>query len=169
MEAGGGNTGREAHPFVENFARFGFAVKGLVYVIVAIFAGLAPIGVTSRPLGTSGALRVLLRNPAGFILLIIVAVGLTCFGRWQLLRAIADPEFAGRSWRGLFLRFTWICNAVINFGFVLIAVGLMIGIRRATSGNDDRSAQDWAAWTMPPRRTSSIPMTCRRCATPSSG
>src|SRR5207248_11127514 len=93
--------------FFEHFARFGLAIKGIVYLIIGCLAALAPVGLSTRPTGTQGALATQMLHSAGSILVSVVAVGLLCFGIFQLLRAIDDPDRVGREWRGIFRRIGW--------------------------------------------------------------
>jgi hypothetical protein len=139
---------REASPFLERFARFGFAAKGLTYAIIGLLAALAPVGLTRGPTGTRGVLQTLLRQPVGTVLLAVVALGLLGFGLFQLMRAIEDPEHAGTDGKGIAKRIGWAGNALIHLGLVLLAIGLIAGLRKATGDGDDRSAQDWTAALM---------------------
>ena len=134
--------------FVEHFARFGFAVKGVVYVIIGGLAALAPVGMGTHPTGTHGALHTLMRQPVGSLLLGIVAFGLLCFGLFQLLRAVRDPERAGKDAKGLARRVGWAWNALVHFGLVAVALGMILGLRRAGGGDDERQVHDWTATVM---------------------
>jgi hypothetical protein len=133
--------------FMEHFARFGFAIKGVVYCIIGLLAALAPIGLGgARPTGTQGVLRTLFMQPVGSLLLAVVAFGLLCFGLFQLLRAIDDPEREGRDARALAQRIGWGCNALVQFALVAVAIGVLVGYRRAASVvEDERQIHDWTA------------------------
>jgi hypothetical protein len=134
--------------FIERFARFGFAIKGVVYCIIGALAALAPVGAGTRPTGTKGALRTLMDQPIGSLLLAVVAFGLLCFGLFQLLRAIEDPEHVGADAKGIARRIGWAWNALIHFGLVAIAAGMIVGLRRVSSsagGDDERQVRDWTA------------------------
>jgi Domain of Unknown Function (DUF1206) len=132
--------------FMEHFARFGFAIKGVVYCIIGALAALAPIGLGgARPTGTQGVLHTLFMQPVGSLLLAIVAFGLLCFGLFQLLRAIEDPEHEGRDAGAVARRIGWGCNALVQFALVAVAVGLLVGYRRAGAGEDEHQIRDWTA------------------------
>src|SRR6476661_3168233 len=83
---------RDVSPFIEHFARFGFAAKGVVYCVIGVLAALVPVGMTNKPVGTRGALQTILQQPIGAMLLGVVAFGLLCFGIWNAIRGIEDPE-----------------------------------------------------------------------------
>src|SRR4029078_9450306 len=80
----------------------------------------------------------------------IVAFGLLCFGIFQLIRAIEDPEHAGADAKGSARRVGWAWNALVHFGLVAIAIGMMVGLRHASagSGDDERQVRDWTATAM---------------------
>jgi hypothetical protein len=150
-DGGRGRGSATATPFIEHFARFGFAIKGVVYCIIGLLAALAPIGIGTRPTGTQGALRTLLQQPVGSLLMAIIAAGMGCFGVFQLLRAIEDPDRAGRDARGIARRIGWAWNALVHFGFLAVALAMLVGLRRvsATAGADDeRRVRDWTATAM---------------------
>jgi hypothetical protein len=138
---------RDVSPFLEHFTRFGFAAKGVVYLMIGILAAMAPVGMSDRPVGTRGALQKLFEQPVGWLLLAFIALGLLCFGLWQLMRAVEDPELEGTSWKAIFKRVGWAGNALIHFGFVLWAVSLIFGFRHAGRG-EDQKVHDWTAWAM---------------------
>jgi hypothetical protein len=137
---------RKASPFLEHFARFGFAAKGITYVIIGALAALAPVGMGTRPMGTRGALATLLRQPIGSVLLGAVALGLLAFGLWQLVCAIEDPDHEGTDARGIGRRIGYAGSAVVQFLLVAVAVSMIVGWRRA--GSADREVRDWTAWVM---------------------
>lgn len=87
-------VGVGASPWIRRFARFGYAAKGVVYLLVggiALQAALARGEVTD----SQGALRTLLDAPFGRVLLGVMAVGLLGYALWRLYCAAADPEHDG--------------------------------------------------------------------------
>ena len=64
-------------------ARIGYVAGGTVYAIIGAFAILAAIGAGARIVGSKGALTALVSEPAGRLLLALVAAGLACFGIWR--------------------------------------------------------------------------------------
>src|SRR3954468_22672985 len=77
------------HHATEVLARFGYAARGVVYLIIGFFSGGAAFG-SGRPSGKKEALRALLSQPAGDILLGAVAVGLVGFSVWRVFQAVLD-------------------------------------------------------------------------------
>ena len=131
-------------PFLEHLARLGFAAKGIVYITMGFLAALAPVGMSNGPTGTRGALATLFRQPTGTIILATIAAGMFCFGLWQLVRAVEDPEYEGTSWKAIGKRIAWGFNALAHFAFTFIALGLLIGYRHAAA-SDDQNVRDWTA------------------------
>src|SRR5687768_572715 len=78
----------KASPFVEKFARFGYAAKGVVYCIVGALAALVAFGYGGETTGSRGALDTIANQPFGRVLLGVVAVGLAGYALWQFIRAI---------------------------------------------------------------------------------
>ena len=139
---------REVSPFIRHFARFGFASQGLVYLVIGFLAALTPVGVRREPTGWSGALATLLRQPAGWALLGVVALGLFAFGLWQMFRAVEDPEFDGKRPSGIAKRIGYAFNACVQLSLSAAAAAMAIGWRHVARGGDDRHVRDWTAWAM---------------------
>src|SRR6188768_1771423 len=89
---------------LETLARLGYASKAVVYAIVGMLAIMTALNRGGRVTDTSGALRVVLTQPFGRFLLIVVAVGLSGYGAWRLLDAFLDPDRDGTSAGGLVTR-----------------------------------------------------------------
>ena len=61
---------------IESLARLGYASKAVVYAVVGGLATAAAMTRGGRVTDTSGALRVILTQPYGHALLIVLAIGL---------------------------------------------------------------------------------------------
>ena len=77
----------KASPFIEKFARFGYAAKGVVYVVVGALAAIAAFGQGGQTTGSRGALETISHQPFGQALLGIVALGLIGYGVYEFVKA----------------------------------------------------------------------------------
>jgi hypothetical protein len=133
---------RAAHPWIVRLGRFGYAAKGVVYVIIG---GLAAFGATGgdQPTDSRGALTELLRQPFGSVLLGVVAVGLAGYALWRLTMALKDTERKGSDWKGLAVRFGYGCIALVYAGLSYSAVQLVLG--HGAGKGSDQTSKEWTA------------------------
>lgn len=126
---------------LEPLARLGYASKALIYAIVGTLAIAAAVNRGGRVTDTSGALKVVLVQPFGRVLLFALAVGLCGYAAWRLLDAVRDPDRHGTDVRGLVTR---IGNAVR--GGIYGALGIeAFRLMRGLKGSDGREAELWAS------------------------
>jgi len=126
---------------IEPLARLGYASKALVYAIVGYLALAAAFNRGGRVTDTSGALRVVLTQPFGKLLLLVLAVGLCGYAVWRTLDAIRDPDRHGRDFKGLVTRIGNGVRAVIYGGLGYESFRLFRGLR----GSNGREAEAWTA------------------------
>lgn len=126
---------------LERIARLGYASKALVYAIVGGLATAAAMNRGGRVTDTSGALRVILRQPYGQMLLIVLTIGLCGYAVWRLMDAVMDPDRHGTSFGGLVIRIGNVIRGAIYGTLGIEAFRLSRGLRR--SGGDE--AELWAA------------------------
>ena len=126
---------------IEPLARLGYASKALIYAIVGYLALAAALERGGRITDTSGALRVVLQQPFGRFLLIVLAVGLCGYALWRILDAITDPDGHGTSFKGLVTRIGNAVRALIYGGLGVEAFRLFRGL----GGSSRREAQMWTA------------------------
>jgi len=137
-----------AGPAITALARAGYAAKGVVYVLVGGLAFLAAVTSQGATTGSRGALRALLRQPYGRVMLTLVAIGLAAYALWCFVRAIVDPQRDGTDAKGIGKRATQFCKGIVHAGLVAAAVGMIRGSARAGGADDGDSVRDWTAWLM---------------------
>lgn len=136
-------SGRSGFEWV---ARVGYAARGVVFLIVGFFAGLAALG-AGRSVSSTDALKTLLGGSMGDLLLAIVAAGLFCFAAWRVLQSVFDSDHLGRRGKGLGRRLGYGFGALFHFGLAAWAVSLMAGWSHRDQ-DGDRPVRDWTAWLM---------------------
>src|SRR5690348_10992374 len=94
-----------ASPWVARLARFGYASKGVVYLLVGFLALLAAIG-SGHAQSSRGALGTLLDHPGGAVLLAVIGLGLGAYALWYFVLAVRDPEGYGTDFKGIAKRVT---------------------------------------------------------------
>jgi hypothetical protein len=124
-------------------ARIGLAARGVVFLLIGVFAGLAAFG-SGRPVGTRGVLEKLFREPLGEVLLWAIAAGIFCFALWRVVEATFDPNRYGSDMGGLARRAGLIGSALVHLAIAGVALSVIWGVR----GDDDQAARDWTAWLL---------------------
>lgn len=137
---------REAAPWVVRLARFGYAARGVVYVIVGVLAARAAMGSGGRVEGTRGALAEVLRQPGGRILLGLMAVGLAGYAVWRVVQAALDPEGKGSDGKGIVQRLGYALSGVVHAGLALAAARM--ALRNSSSGSGGDGTVTWTARLM---------------------
>jgi len=78
----------DARDWIISLGRMGFAARGIVFVIIGGFLILAALhGSSAEVHGLGGALKALQRQPYGWVLLGLTALGLFAFGLYGLVQA----------------------------------------------------------------------------------
>jgi hypothetical protein len=136
----------EASPWIEGLGRFGYAAKGVVYLIIGGLALQTVLGEGGQTTDQRGALARIAEAPFGQALLVVLAVGLLGYAIWQAVRALMDTENKGSDAKGMFGR-------AIYGGVALIYVGLAYSALRMAMGTSSgqgstQQTQDWTAWLM---------------------
>ena len=125
---------------MEQLARLGYASKAVIYGIVGVLAILTVFNEGGRITDTSGALRVVLTQPFGRALLLVLAIGLCGYAAWRILDAVVDPDGHGRDARGLTARAGNAVRGAVYGALGIEAFRLFRGLRASTAG-----AETWTA------------------------
>lgn len=127
---------RDASPWVQRVARFGYLAKGVVYMLIGVLAVEAALG-SSQATGSRGALRELVGAPLGGFILGAIAFGLFGYAIWRIYDAAADPEGDG-----IGHRIYSASTAVLHGAIAVEATRLVLSGR---GGSEDGGAQHWTA------------------------
>jgi hypothetical protein len=137
---------RKARPWVETWARLGYAAKGFVYTTIGAIAALAALRGGGHTADSRGALAEIVGRPYGRVMLAAVAVGLACYALWRLTQALLDTEDKGKDWKGLAVRGGYACIGFVYFGLAYSAVSLILGGDAGDSS--DEKSKAWSATFM---------------------
>jgi len=125
--------------------RFGFASRGLVYVIVGALAFLAAVDGGRTP-DSKSALGTLLQMPFGKLLLAVIALGLVAYSLWCFIDAGLDLDNKGTDVKGWTARAALIISGAVHLLLALSASAAAMGTE-SSSGGDDRT-EHWTAALM---------------------
>lgn len=126
-------------------ARTGYAARGVVYLIVGSFAVLAAVG-GGRTTDAKGALRELLEQPFGQVLLGLVAAGLVAHAIWRLLQGLLDADDHGRGAKALAVRGSLLVSGVVHASLAAYAASLALG--GTGGGGGGEGEQGLARWLL---------------------
>ena len=125
-------------------ARGGYAARGVVYLIIGIFALLAAQG-AGQPADSHSSLQALLAQPFGNVLVGIVIVGLLAFAAWRVLQATRDVDHHGKEFKGLVIRGGLLAGAVTYALLAFFALGLLVSGLKRSGGSGDGQTNDLLA------------------------
>lgn len=143
------NVARESAPWIEGLARIGYAAKGTVYFVIGILAAKAAFGTGGRTTDQHGAIRSILAQPFGRIMLGIIAVGLLGYALWRVVSAATDADRNGRDAKGIAHRVGDAWRGLVYGVLGIEAMRLTLG---TTGGGGRASLNEWTA------RVMSVPM-----------
>ena len=131
-------------PGMKALARFGYAAKGIVYLIIGALAAKLAAGAPNQTPDRNGAIHLIADQPFGKVLLGIVTVGFFSYALWSAIQAVFDPDHTGTDTKAILQR---IGHAVIACSYVALGVGaLLLVLGSGNSGKDSNaSTQSWTA------------------------
>ncbi len=131
-----------SHPWVERLARFGYAAKGVVYIVVGALAMMAAIGMGGETTDLRGALQTIEDQPFGKFALGTVAFGLIAYVIWRLIQAIADADDKGSGMKGISLRIGYAGSGLVYAGLAFTAAKILIDVGDPDSSSS-KTQQHW--------------------------
>jgi hypothetical protein len=129
---------------LEHLARLGYVCKAVIFAVAGSLAVGAALRRGGRVTDTSGALRVILGQPYGRALLLVLAIGLCGYAVWRVLDAIRDPDHHGTDFNGIVTRIGNLVRALIYGGLGIESFRLFRGM----GGSNGREVQMWTARIM---------------------
>lgn len=125
----------------ELLAKFGYAARGVVFLLVAalaLFSGIAG----GRP-ETKSALSTLLDQPFGRVWVGLIGAGLLGFVAWRLAQSIIDADGQGSDSKALAIRASLFGSAVTYLGLASYAIGHALSARKDSGGSGEKGLAEW--------------------------
>jgi len=125
-------------------ARCGYAARGVLYLIIGIFALLAAQDST-KPKDSHKSLEALLSQPFGHVLVGLVVAGLLAFAGWRILQATRDVDHHGTTLKGVVIRAGLLAGGLVNGALAFFALGLLISGVRSSGHSSGGQTKDLLA------------------------
>lgn len=123
-------------------ARFGYVANGVVYMLVGLLALDASLEARSPEVSREEALRAIVYEPFGRVILLVIALGLAGYSLGHILMAARDPEKDDRKGvASIVNRVAHAVNGLLHLSLALVAAQLGSGLGPTTS--DGRTPADW--------------------------
>ncbi|MDO7898360.1 DUF1206 domain-containing protein [Pseudomonas citrulli] len=120
-------------------ARGGYAARGVIYLIIGLFALLAAKD-SSNPKDSHKSLEALLGQPFGHALVGLVVIGLLAFAGWRVLQATRDVDHHGHDLKGWVIRAGLLAAGLANGALAFFALSLLVsGLRRSSGSGGDHT------------------------------
>lgn len=131
----------EFAPWVSRIVRLGFLAKGLIYSLIGLLAFRLAFGLRGgRIVDASGALRTVLRQPFGQVLLIVLSIGILGYAAYYIFEAVMDVRRRGGGIRGWTERSLTIIKAGA-YGTIGLEALRLVFINRRSSGDAEGTAR----------------------------
>ena len=131
--------------WVDPVMRFGYAARGVVYVLVGFLAFVAARDHKPAP-DSKSALGELLDQPFGEVMLAIMALGLAAYSAWRFLSAFLDLENKGTDLKGWAGRGAQVISGVLHL-LLAASAGALIWRSDRSGGGGDRT-ESWTGAVM---------------------
>ncbi len=84
MKSDGKRAAKEAaySPLMDRLARLGYAIKGVLYILIGLFAVQGALGDSHTPADQLGAIAAISKLPFGHLILWVVLIGLVSYSIW---------------------------------------------------------------------------------------
>lgn len=129
-------------------ARAGYAARGAVYVMVGGLALLSAVGMGGATKDSKGALTHLMDSPGGWVVLLLIGLGLIGYAIWRFIQGALDVDDHGTKLKGLAVRAGLLISAVTHL--FLAGWAVMHALGRAVDAGDESGAgrEGWTAWLL---------------------
>lgn len=129
---------------IDGFVRLGYLAKALVYILVGVLALKLAVGARGgRITDPGGTLYVVLAQPFGQTVLLVLALGLLTYASWQIIRALFGWDH--HKHEGWGDRLLTMLRALVYAAIGFKGLKLGLGLRAGDSGPEPlvREALSW--------------------------
>ena len=112
------------HDWLVSVARFGYAVRGVVFLAIGVVAVAVAVGLAEHPRGSSGIVRLAARLPLGDSIVLVMALGFLSYAALNFVGA-RNPERPDAGLHGLPLRAADALTGAVYVGLAAAAVGVL--------------------------------------------
>lgn len=127
---------------MDALARAGLAARGVLYVLVGVLALLVASGHKSGESDQRGAMQELSQQTGGFVLLLLVAIGLTGYALWRLSEAAFGVAGEGKKAGP---RVQSLCRGLV---YAVLAVSAFTILSQGKEGSQAKQQQSYSARVM---------------------
>lgn len=127
----------------ETLARWGYAARGVVYLLLGGLALTSAIWGGRDSNGSSEALSSLLGLPFGRVLLGLVAVGLLGYVLWKLAQGLLNADNRDNDLEGFATRAGQLISGGANLFLTLTAARLALSLGQGGGGDGEEAASAW--------------------------
>lgn len=132
--------------WIEHYARFGYAAKGVIYGTTGILAFRAAFDIgEDETVGSTGALNAIAEQPFGRAAIVVVSISLMGYVVWRFIQAFLDPEHNdGKSFQDIVRRIGYGMSGLVYAGIAYSAIEILTDFPK----EDGRTPTDWALLIM---------------------
>jgi hypothetical protein len=132
-------AGSKSKDWIEKLARFGFAAKGAIYVLIGILAVMAALNMGSNQQASrSGAMQLIFEQPFGKILGWLVVIGLIGYVIWRLFQAIMNPDHKSNDAKGILSRVRYAFSGLLYGAFTYSMIKALTGKGSGSGSGNSR-------------------------------
>jgi hypothetical protein len=141
--------------WLDKLARFGYFVKGVVYLLVGILAVQAAFaaGRGGDVEGPRGAIASIAEGGFGQVLLWLLALGLFGYALWKFIQAAKDTEHEGSDAKGTAKRIGFVVSGLVYASLGVWTIRLVTTVGGGGGGGDQKTeatawllSQPFGAW-----------------------
>lgn len=130
--------------WIEWMSRIGYAVRGVLYIVIGLLAVQVALGRGGDTTGKDGAIATIGNQTWGELLLVLMIIGLVGYSLWGFVRAILDPFERGTGAKGLLQRGGYLVSALVYGALVPQALRFLLQ-PGDEQGSNDNSTADFSA------------------------